>query len=76
MYKDAATNGCSRFGMTDSYVPFQPNANPAAAAGKDDAILYGAVVRTPAGCPRARSSTSRSRASTTCRASRSTSRCA
>ena len=36
--------------MTDSYVPFQPNANPA--AGKDDAILYGAVVHDPGGLPK------------------------
>ena len=36
--------------MTDSYVPFQPNANPA--AGKDDAILYGAVVPDPGGLPK------------------------
>ena len=42
--------------MTDSYVPFQPNANPDgsanAAAGKDDAILYGAVVADPGGLPK------------------------
>ena len=35
--------------MTDSYVPFQPNAN--AAAGRDDAILYGATKRDPGGLP-------------------------
>jgi len=28
MFKDIAANGCSRFGMTDSFVPFQPNTNP------------------------------------------------
>ena len=27
MNKSTQTPGCSRFGMTDSYVPFQPNAN-------------------------------------------------
>lgn len=47
--------GCSRFGMTDSYVPFQPNVDAAGAAlgaaGKDDAILYGAVKPDPGGLP-------------------------
>src|SRR4051795_5033532 len=47
MNKGTSTPGCSRFGMTDSFVPFQPNANADgtanAAAGKDDAILYGAT---------------------------------
>ena len=47
--------GCSRFGMTDSFVPFQPNANPDGTAnplaGQDDAILYGAVVQDPGGLP-------------------------
>ena len=48
--------GCSRFGQTDAFVPFQPNlnadgtANPL--AGKDDAALYGAVKRDPGGLPR------------------------
>ncbi len=40
--------GCSRFGMTDSFVPFQPNLNPDGTAnpiaGQDDAILYGATI--------------------------------
>ena len=48
--------------MTDSFVPFQPNANAGRhgqpAAGKDDAILYGAIKPDPGGLPaRARSST-------------------
>jgi LmbE family N-acetylglucosaminyl deacetylase len=47
--------GCSRFGMTESFVPFQPNANADgtanAAAGKDDAILYGATKPDPGGLP-------------------------
>src|SRR3954464_3475403 len=50
-----ATPGCSRFGMTDSFVPFQPNVNPDGSlnppAGKDDAILYGAVKQDPGGLP-------------------------
>ena len=36
--------------MTDSFVPFQPNTS--VAAGRDDAILYGAVERDPGGLPR------------------------
>ena len=55
MFQGVQPAGCSRFGMTDSFVPFQPNvnadgtANPA--AGRDDAILYGAVKRDPGGLP-------------------------
>src|SRR4029079_18896988 len=41
MYMATAAPVCSRFGMTDSFVPFQPNVNPDgspnANAGKDDA---------------------------------------
>ncbi len=55
MYKASAASGCSRFGMTDSFVPFQPNVNPDgsanAASGQDHAILYGAVVKDPGGLP-------------------------
>jgi hypothetical protein len=49
MFKDTANPGCSRFGMTDSFVPFQPNASPA--AGRDEAILYGATIPDPGGLP-------------------------
>ena len=49
MWQGLQAPGCSRFGMTDAYVPFQPNANPA--AGRDDAILYGAVRPDPGGLP-------------------------
>ena len=28
MFQGAASPGCSRFGMTESFVPFQPNVNP------------------------------------------------
>jgi LmbE family N-acetylglucosaminyl deacetylase len=41
--------GCSRFAQTDAFVPFQPNTSPA--AGRDDAILYGAVEKDPGGLP-------------------------
>jgi LmbE family N-acetylglucosaminyl deacetylase len=41
--------GCSRFGMTESFVPFQPNADPA--AGQDDAIFYGTSIPDPGGLP-------------------------
>ncbi len=48
MSKGTATPGCSRFGQTEAFVPFQPNTNPDGTAnplaGKDDAILYGATV--------------------------------
>jgi hypothetical protein len=55
MQKGVAAPGCSRFGMTNNFVPFQPNVNPDgsanANAGKDDAILYGAVKQDPGGLP-------------------------
>jgi LmbE family N-acetylglucosaminyl deacetylase len=49
MYQGIAEPSCSRFGMTDSFVPFQPNASPA--AGRDDAILFGATKPDPGGLP-------------------------
>jgi LmbE family N-acetylglucosaminyl deacetylase len=49
MYMGTAAPNCRRFAMTDSYVPFQPNSR--AAAGRDDAILYGATKRDPGGLP-------------------------
>jgi hypothetical protein len=56
MYKGTATPNCRRFGMTDSFVPFQPNTWPDgsvnAAAGRDDAILDGAIEPDPGGLPR------------------------
>ena len=55
MFQGVQPPGCPRFGMTDSFVPFQPNVSPDgsanAAAGRDDAILYGAVRRDPGGLP-------------------------
>ena len=55
MSKATANPGCSRFGMTEAFVPFQPNTNPDGTpnplAGKDDAILYGAAVADPGGLP-------------------------
>lgn len=56
MFKGASEPACSRFGMTQSFVPFQPNtaadgtANPA--AGRDDAILFGATKADPGGLPK------------------------
>jgi LmbE family N-acetylglucosaminyl deacetylase len=50
MYKDTAAPGCSRFGMTKSFVPFQPNGTPA--SGRDEAILYGASIKDPGGLPK------------------------
>jgi hypothetical protein len=55
MFMGTANPGCSRFGMTDNFVPFQPNVNPDGSAnplaGKDDAILYGATKPDPGGLP-------------------------
>src|SRR4051794_13502094 len=55
MFMGTATAGCSRFGMTHNFVPFQPNVNPDgslnANAGNDDAILYGATQQDPGGLP-------------------------
>src|SRR4051795_5302490 len=55
MFMGSAVRGCSRFGMTDNLVPFQPNVNPDGTAnplaGKDDALLYGATVPDPGGLP-------------------------
>jgi hypothetical protein len=50
MYQGTADPTCARFGMTQSFVPFQPNGS--AAAGKDDAILNGATKRDPGGLPK------------------------
>ncbi len=53
----AADPGCSRFGQTYARVPFQPNTTTPGgstantAAGRDDAILYGAAVQDPGGFP-------------------------
>jgi LmbE family N-acetylglucosaminyl deacetylase len=40
---------CSRLGVTQSFVPFQPNSSPF--AGKDDALFYGASIPDPGGMP-------------------------
>ena len=49
MYMDKAAPGCSRFAQTDAFVPFQPNTRNA--AGRDDAILFGATKKDPGGLP-------------------------
>ncbi|WP_432882107.1 sugar-binding protein [Kribbella sp. CA-245084] len=49
MYKGVSVPACPRFGMTESFVPFQPNSNTA--AGRDDAILFGAKKPDPGGLP-------------------------
>jgi hypothetical protein len=55
MFQGLQAPGCSRFGMTDSFVPFQPNLDPGGApnpaAGRDDALLFGATKRDPGGLP-------------------------
>jgi Ca2+-binding RTX toxin-like protein/LmbE family N-acetylglucosaminyl deacetylase len=50
MFKEVRPPECARFGMTQSFVPFQPNSSPA--AGRDEAILFGASVEDPGGLPR------------------------
>jgi LmbE family N-acetylglucosaminyl deacetylase len=56
MWQGVQAAGCPRFGMTDAYVPFQPNVNadgtPNLTAGRDDAILFGASVADPGGLPK------------------------
>lgn len=56
MFKGAAAPTCSRFGMTQSFVPFQPNVSPSGVAnplaGQDDAVLFGAVRADPGGLPK------------------------
>ncbi len=49
MFKGTSVPACPRFGMTESFVPFQPNSNPS--AGLDDAILFGATKPDPGGLP-------------------------
>jgi hypothetical protein len=49
MFKGTSVPGCSRFGMTESFVPFQPNSSPQ--AGLDQAILFGATKPDPGGLP-------------------------
>ena len=49
MFMGPQAPGCSRFAQTDAFVPFQPNAKNA--AGRDEAILYGAVKKDPGGLP-------------------------
>ncbi len=56
MYKGDSAPACSRFGMTQSFVPFQPNTSPDGTAnpkaGLDDAILFGATKADPGGLPK------------------------
>jgi LmbE family N-acetylglucosaminyl deacetylase len=40
---------CARFGVSQSFVPFQPNSSPS--AGLDEALFYGATVPDPGGMP-------------------------
>lgn len=55
MYKQVAAPSCSRFGVTESFVPFQPNldanGSPNPSAGLDNALLFGASVPDPGGLP-------------------------
>ncbi len=55
MYQGTSEPACPRFGMTDAFVPFQPNTKPDGTAnplaGRDDAILFGATERDPGGLP-------------------------
>ncbi len=55
MYQGVSKPGCSRFGLTESFVPFQPNlaadGAPNPLAGGDDAVLAGASRPDPGGLP-------------------------
>ncbi len=55
MYQQVAAPSCSRFGVTESFVPFQPNldgdGSPNPSAGLDNALLFGAAVPDPGGLP-------------------------
>ncbi|TWD79437.1 carbohydrate binding protein with CBM9 domain [Kribbella amoyensis] len=55
MYRGTSTPACPRFGMTQSFVPFQPNTTESGApnprAGLDEAILFGATKPDPGGLP-------------------------
>ncbi len=55
MFKGTSTPACPKFGMTESFVPFQPNplpdGTPNPRAGQDDAILFGATKPDPGGLP-------------------------
>ncbi|MEE6294941.1 NEW3 domain-containing protein [Georgenia wangjunii] len=41
--------GCTRYGVAQAFVPFQPNSSPE--AGNDDALFYGASIPDPGGMP-------------------------
>ncbi|HEY8456901.1 MAG TPA: PxKF domain-containing protein [Actinopolymorphaceae bacterium] len=49
MYQDVASPSCSRFAVTQSFVPFQPNTSEA--GGRDEALFYGASIPDPGGMP-------------------------
>lgn len=55
MYQGSSNPACPRFGMTESFVPFQPNLRPDGSpnppAGSDDALLSGATRPDPGGLP-------------------------
>ncbi|HEX9230359.1 MAG TPA: PIG-L family deacetylase [Jatrophihabitantaceae bacterium] len=55
MFQGTASPGCSRFGMTESFVPFQPNVDASGApnpkAGLDKSIFFGATMPDPGGLP-------------------------
>jgi len=49
MFQGTSVPACPRFGMTESFVPFQPNSSPP--SERDDAILFGATKPDPGGLP-------------------------
>ncbi|GII23429.1 PIG-L family deacetylase [Planosporangium mesophilum] len=55
MYQGSSNPACPRFGMTEAFVPFQPNlradGSPNPLAGADDAALLGAARPDPGGLP-------------------------
>jgi LmbE family N-acetylglucosaminyl deacetylase len=56
MYKAVAPPGCSKFAMTESFVPFQSDVNSDGTANpladQDKSIFYGASMRDPGGLPK------------------------
>ncbi|MGH2555558.1 MAG: PxKF domain-containing protein [Actinomycetota bacterium] len=49
MHQGITAPGCMRYGVSQSFVPFQPNSSPD--AGLDEAMFHGATIPDPGGMP-------------------------
>jgi LmbE family N-acetylglucosaminyl deacetylase len=49
MEQGLAGPGCTRYAISQAFVPFQPNSSPD--AGRDDALFHGATIPDPGGMP-------------------------